>query len=83
MFHIYSFESAIFKEWLSTINQLHLANRLELNKPKNSDRRCQVNDAHPQNQFLIYMDDEVSLYKSAAVILLKKTYKSYKQGKQL
>jgi hypothetical protein len=69
MFHTYNFGSPTFQEWLSTTNQLYCAEYLELGGCKKDYLPLQV-DAHFQDQFLLYIDDEAGVCGSAAITAL-------------
>ena len=69
MFHIYNYATSGFQEWLRATNQLYYSKYLALGGRKKEYRPLQVN-AYPQDQFLLYIDDEAGICGSAAITAL-------------
>ena len=72
MFHTYNFGSALFQDWLEATNQLYYTQHLELGRRHQDFVFAGVHDinAQPQDQFLLFCDDEAGICGSAAIIAL-------------
>lgn len=72
MFHIFTYGSTTFDEWLEASNQLYYAQHLELGGRHQDYIPFKASDinAQPQDQFLLYIDDEAGICGSAAVVAL-------------
>lgn len=72
MFHTYTFPSTTFQDWLKATNQLYLNLHLELKRPRQDYVFAQPQDikAQPQDQFLLFCDDEAGICGSAVITAL-------------
>lgn len=72
MFHTYNFRSASFQDWLKVTNQLYYSQHLELGRRHQDYIFAQASDirAQPQDQFLLFCDDEAGMCGSAAIVAL-------------
>ena len=69
MFHSYNYDQSSFQDWLRATHQLHKSQYLELRESEESLAPLGL-EATSQDQFLLYIDDEVGLCGSAAIMAL-------------
>ena len=72
MFNISTKQSSGFQDWLVATNGLHLTKHLERGRPLQDYVAIQAQDikAQPQDQFLVFCDDEAGICGSAAIVAL-------------
>ena len=70
MFHIHNYGQSSFQEWLEATQGLYNSRHLELGKSQDDFISLRSLEANPQDQFLLYTDDEAGLCGSAVIAAL-------------